>query len=144
MLSLAGCEEPQPQKPNLSDEYNKPAVTEKTEAFSQLEGRIVKVQPSQISFIGEWYGANGGRTAAGHEFEYVLVEDANKKLHTLIYPYSKAIIEREATLKFRSLPSGTIDTETFIDHFLKQEYFTDDNFVIEAEGTIVKDGITYR
>ena len=39
---------------------------------------------------------------------------------------------------------GTIDTEKFIDNFLKQEYFTDDFFDIEAEGIIIKDGIKYR
>lgn len=146
ILSLAGCEEPQPLKPNLAEEYNSEpaAFTEKVEAVSQLEGRIVKVQPSQISYVGAWQGINGGYVSANHEFEYVLVEDANKKLHTLIYPYSKAIIEREAILKFRLLPSGTIDTEKFIDNFLKQEYFTDDIFDIEAEGIIIKEGIKYR
>lgn len=141
ILALGGCEEPQPQEPNLGDGYNKPAVTEKTEAFSELEGRIVKVQPSSISFTTSPY--NNARSA-NHEFEYILVEDHDKKLHTLIYPYSKIIVEREATLKFRQLPSGTIDTETFIDQFLKQDYFTDDRFIIEAEGIITKNGIAYK
>ncbi len=48
ILSLAGCEEPQPSKSNLAEEYNsKPAAfTEKAEAISQLKGKIIKVQPS--------------------------------------------------------------------------------------------------
>lgn len=148
-LALAGCGKKADKAPNtlnLSEEYtSRPAARQNVETFSQLEGKILKVQPSQISYVGDWdkhhYGSN---TSANHEFEYVMVEGKDGKLHAFIYPFSKAILEKEATIKYRPLSSGSIDSETFIDTFLKEEYFTDDNILIEAEGIITRDGIAYK
>ncbi|MBM3200577.1 hypothetical protein FJZ53_06580 [Candidatus Woesearchaeota archaeon] len=139
--TLTGCFPSTPGK--HSGEYNsKPEITQSVEQISELEGKIIKVQPSNLTYV-RWRGSNTS-TASNHEFEYVIVQDKNGTKHTLIYPYSKAILETEATLKYRSLNSGGIDVETFIDNFIVQEYDTDDNFVIEAEGIITKDGIKYK
>lgn len=136
----AGCTNSTPG--TLANEYSaKPEMTQNMEQISELEGKILKVQPSTISFT-KWLG--NATTASNHEFEYMIVESKDKKIHTLIYPYSKAILEREATIKYRPLSSGMIDSETFIDTFLIKEYYTNDNIVIEAEGIITKDGIRYK
>lgn len=139
--AVTGCMPSSPGK--LSGEYgSKPEMNQSIEQVSELEGKILKVQPSNFTYI-RWRGSNCS-TSSNHEFEYVIVQDKNGVNHTLIYPYSKAILEGDATVKYRSLNSGMIDVETFIDNFIIQEYDTDDNFTIEAEGIITKDGIKYN
>ncbi len=139
-----GCGEPG----DLAKEYvEKPVPVEElplTEkdltTTSTLEGRIIKVQPSSISFNN---GSGDGRTASNHEIEYVLVENS-EGLHTLIYPFSKAILERDARLTFRPLNQRMIDVETFVHRFLNTDYSTSDNFFLESEGIITRDGIHYK
>lgn len=145
-LSLAGCKKDKPESNILKYEYSEKAVTAQTfDAHSELEGKIVKVQPSIISYRGGSDGMiYGSRISANHEFEYVVVETTDKKLHTLIYPYSKAIVERYAKITYRPLPSKTIDSETFIANLINPKYATDDNIIIETEGFIAKDGIVYK
>ena len=74
-------------------------------------------------------------------------------MHTLIYPYSKAILERNAVIEFRPLEDHSLDkwpskcdfsVKNFIDVFLDPIFFTYNNFPIEAEGIITRDGITYK
>jgi hypothetical protein len=151
VLALAGCgAEKKADIENVAKRYN-PTIEnrinrlEVVELSPQLEGRIVKVQPSSISYSGAWDGRiYGSNISANHEFEYVMVEGKDGKVHTFIYPYSKAILERNATVRFKSLEGGAIDSETFIDRFLKKEYFTDDNVLLEAEGVIIPGGINYN
>jgi hypothetical protein len=64
-------------------------------------------------------------------------------IHTLVYPYSKAIMEGNAKIRYRPVNGEGVDAEKFIDLFLNPKYFTDDNFQIETQGFIVKDGINY-
>lgn len=145
LVATGGCSKSD-QTNNLAGEYAMgSAVNQNTETFSRLEGKILKVQPSQLSYVGgddnRIYGSN---ISANHEFEYVAVKGLDGKMHTLIYPYSKSILEGNAVIKYRPLNSGRIDAETFIDTFLNKGYFTDDNFTIEAEGIITAGGIQYN
>jgi hypothetical protein len=144
MLTLAGCtDKPYEALKPRHAESRKEAVAvaiRDIETFSELEGRIVKVQPSQFLYRTDFW-----RSAVSviHEFEYVMLETHDKRIHTLIYPYSKAILERDATIKFRRLNSGNIDASTFGELFLPRRT-TVDNILIEAEGLIIKDGINYK
>lgn len=146
VLALGGCAKDEVSTvPNFRGEYaSASTIAEKVETFTQLEGKIVGVQPSQISFIGNWYGGHGAYATGGHELVYVTLQTDDGKLHTLFYPYSKAVLEKDATVKFRPIPSGMMTAGTFIDTFMDPEYFTDDNIVIEAEGAITKNGISYK
>jgi hypothetical protein len=141
-IGMAGCHDPAPTKQLLYDSSVYAQVSETR--LQALEGRIVKVQPGEISFIGYKYDLYGGRTAAGHEFEYVMVETQDGKLHTLIYPYTMAIIEKNAVINFNPISGGVIDTKTFIDNFINDDFITDDNVSINAEGIIAPNGITYK
>ena len=143
-LGVAGCgnEADKPQS-RVGEYASQPAVPQNVETFSQLEGKIVKVQPSEISYAGTTITLSD-RLTANHEFEYVIVEGRDGKPHIFIYPYSKAILERDATIEYRPLNSGMITAGTFIRTFLGPKYFTDANVTIEAEGIITKGGIKYK
>ncbi len=151
---LSGCE-PKLEVERLRDGYQTeqvkiaeavqtPLLMKYTGEAKKLEGRIVKVQPSQFSI---YRGDGNTARAVSHEFEYVIIEDKEGKPRTFIYPYSKAILEKPAMVKFRPLEIGGIDVESFIDAYIAGSILnwreTDDNFFIEAEGIIVKDGIQY-
>jgi hypothetical protein len=140
VLAIVGCVDN--KSLNIADEYKiTPKVSaEKPETFSELEGRIVKVQPSQLAYFSE----HNSQVSASHEFVYVIVEGQDEKSHTFIYPYSKAILEREARIKFRPLESGMIDADTLIDTFVNQRYCAANNIFLEAEGLITRDGIEYK
>jgi len=143
---VAGCGKEQPTQPTARDEYfNQFSTLQQTEKQSQLEGKIVKVQPSHLSF-GKSYHTYGYNIviSSNHEFEYVMVEGKDGKLTTLIYPYSKAILERDATINYKPLPSKSIQSWEFISEFMSRKYVTDDNFVIKADGIITADGIKYK
>ena len=132
VLGVTGCEQKQPspvvqQAPIISNTVN------------VLTGRIIKVQPSFFSYINRYsYGM-----ASNHEFEYVLVEGEYGELHTLVYPVSQAIIERRAEIKYKKLNQGKISVTDFIDMYINPQCWTDDNFTINADGIIEKNGITY-
>ncbi len=129
----------------------RPTPPSPVEPFSKITGKIVRVQPSHLSYNETW-GTNpggaqnpwGSRISATHEFIYVIVRGADEKLHTLVYPYSSAIPEGDATITFRPLEGGMIDADEFIDKFLNPEFFTNDNFGIRTKGFIVDGGITYH
>ena len=132
VLGVTGCEQKQPspvvqQAPIISNTVN------------VLTGRIIKVQPSFFAF---GFGTNLIR-AADHEFEYVLVEGEYGELHTLVYPVSQAIIERRAEIKYKKLNQGKVSVNNFIDMYINPQCWTDDNFTINADGIIEKNGITY-
>ncbi len=142
-MALSSCE-PVEKPRNFSDEYRPKitqAVEKKEESFSSLEGKIVKVQSSHLPYT--WESGYRG-FGSSHPFEYVMVEDREGKVHTLIYPYSKAILERSAAVKYRPLELGVINVNTFIDQYINAEFFTDNNFFLEAEGIIMKNGIQYQ
>lgn len=146
LAAFSSCDDLFNQPKKLSPEYNKHSVqstdneTLTSTETKTLEGRVVKVQPSSIPFSK---GMAQAVYAANHEFEYVIVEVADGQLHTLIFPYSKAILEREATITYRPLKSGGIDTKTFVATFLEQSDPIG-NFPIQAEGIITADGIKYK
>ena len=133
MGALAGCD----NKP-AAGSSNQAAVQERT---LELEGRIVKVQPSAVTYIGE--NTFAGR-ASNHEFEYVMVKGKGNDVHTLIYPHSKAILEADASITYKPIEQGRIEAKDFVTGFVTSCYGTDDNFTIEAEGIITRDGIRYK
>ena len=105
-----------------------------------LEGRIIKVQQSAVTMDKN-----------SHNINYVFVNDSVGKTHVLLYPYSKAIIEREAKIKYRPLPLGYINSDVLVKTFVTGEY-SDLSSKLEAEGiitgdikkdSIVQKGITY-
>lgn len=107
---------------------------------SILTGKIVQIQTgSLIVYTGNGY--------VFHEFKYVMVEGTDGGFYILIYPYAvKAIWEKEATIKFRPLHNGQIDSNTFINLFLFSR--NDASFInhlpIEADGIIINNGIQYK
>jgi len=133
-LALAGCDPP------AVHEYRQQAETAPgtlEDTVRSLSGTIVKVQPSSVS-----YQVRNG--SGSHEFEYVMVEDDHGQLHTLVYPCSKAIVERPATIQYRRLSSGSMDAANFVQNYVNACRVTDDNILIEAEGIITGDGIKYE
>lgn len=129
--------------PNLKNEYNPSAETIKTkvaeqpETITTLEGKILKVQSSFICFGDD-------TSSVSHEFLYVTCQTSDNKLHTLIYPSSKAIFERTAKISYRPLRLGAINAQEFIKTFIEGSHDTKDNIVIEAEGVITNGGISYN
>ncbi len=68
------------------------------EIISQLEGMIVKVQPTEISYLGyavQTYGGADVYASSSHELEYVMLQATDGNIHILIYSYPKAIIEKK-------------------------------------------------
>ena len=118
-MALTGCG---PSKGKFSDSYQPKIIQqveriERTEqATSQLEGKIMKVQSSSLSFR---VGSSLSETtlSGNHEFEYVIVKDKEGKTRTLIYPYSKAILEGDVNIQYRELPLGVISTEDFVKYY---------------------------
>ena len=140
-LSLGGCRgDPTPEKANYLD-YNLSTVSNST-----LTGKIVKVQPSSVSFIGELRGNGywGAYGSENHEFEYVVMKDKNNHTHTLIYPRSHAILEENAIINYIPIAGEIISSDDFIKRYIKGDYTTDDNVPICAEGIITRDGIKYK
>ncbi len=144
LAAFSGCTGNESQPSNATSEnISRPDVAQ-SDTLSQLEGLIIKVQPSQISYVGEMRNLGYDNVTANHEFEYVMLQDVEGMVHLLIYPYSKAILERNAIIKFKPLPFKKITANEFIDRFLDPTYSTDDDIAIEAEGIINKyDGIVY-
>ncbi len=166
LLSGIGCEEQNPQRvpttvETVAAEYNYqgsdptlqyfdsvPAhqnTHEKKDGRATLVGRIVKVQPSQFSYVNE---KENKTYAASREFIYVMVEDVNQVLHTFIYPHSKAIIERDATITYRPL-FERVSADDFVRAFIRGyswEHFqaSPGQTTIEAEGIILPKGIQYK
>lgn len=147
-VSMAGCEPDQtetaksyskePQAVEFMPEISLDKLPERT---LELEGRIIKVQPSSLSYT---YGTREASRSANHEFIYVVLESQDKNLHTLIYPYSKAILEKNANIKYVPFALESITTEKFIKNFISKDYHSEDKFNIEAEGFITPGGITYK
>ena len=147
-LAVAGCEHqavPSNNLPNMTQEYNPAPQSQPAEepvAMETFRGKIVKVQPSQLSFIRE----SGANSIGGtHEFIYLIAEGEDRTPHVFVYPSSRAILERNALLTYRPLRLGAIDSEEFIDAFVEREYRleTMDDITIRAEGIITPDGICY-
>ena len=147
-LGLTGCEDPTetqiayttPPQPIEVMQEGRIDKLPKSEKLSKLEGKIIKVQPSSVSYQR---GMNED-TSSNHEFIYVVLEEQNKKTHTLIFPYSRAILERDATLSYVPLPLNYIDSDKFVGNFLGKRYSTNDRFVIHTEGFITPEGIKYK
>ncbi|MFH1174329.1 MAG: hypothetical protein V1725_04300 [archaeon] len=144
LLLVGCCASNQQETPDYRNEYL--STTQQTvESIAELDGTIVDVQQGHISYCGSWDTRwDGSQISANHEIEYVLVQGNDNSRHVLIYPFTKAIWQGPATLKYRELPSGRIDANTFIDNYLDKSYFTDDNVVLEADGIIVGNGIIYN
>lgn len=78
VLALTGCcksssnSNNKPQVQHLAAEYSStPVALPNFNSVLQLEGKIVKVQPSQLSYCGEIdHRVYGSRISATHEFEY--------------------------------------------------------------------------
>jgi hypothetical protein len=148
VLALAGCDNSGQQKvPDHSSEYRTNPPAENVETVREIEGVITKVTPGEITYA---YGiiAGGGRyqnaTAANHQIEFVQVQTEDRTNHVLVYPFCKFIPEGKARLKFRPLQGGKTDVGTLVSQYISQQYSTDDNFDIEAEGIICGSGITYQ
>ncbi|MBI4440577.1 hypothetical protein HY639_00265 [Candidatus Woesearchaeota archaeon] len=142
-LTLHGCASEQPRNETFS-EYNQTVkASPLPEGRVTLVGKIVKVQIGSIPVgAGNW-GVN-------HEFEYVMMQDSEGKMHTLLYPYTKAIVEQEATVTYQPLHGG-ISSVDFIQQFAPPGYDYGDrhyhsigNVMLEADGIIAKNGITYK
>lgn len=142
VLSLPGCEPPK-EKVNFADTY-KPKIVQQVEraeqTTSQLEGKIVKVQPSSLSYR---VPSSLSYRVGNHEFEYVIMKDEEGRTRTLIYPYSKAILEGDAIIQYRELPLRVISTRDFVHAYINERYNPDNDFFLETDGFIVKDGIKY-
>ncbi len=146
ILALSGCEI-NSTPPYFAFVFNpkpQPKVVEvgaNNEVIEQLEGVIVKVQPSILSF--SYMNAN---INAVHEFEYVFVEERNGKLYTLIYPHSKGILEGEATIHYTKLDNRKISAKELIVNSTKlnkELVYADDSFSIEADGIILEGKLKY-
>ena len=107
--------------------------------YLTIEGRIVNVQPSQLS-----YRRFEDSDPLIHEFIYVLFEDGNGKKQVLVYPYSRAIFKDNATIRYAPLQEGRIDNEVFVKSFLSKGSSSFSSFPIVAEGVIAPDGIEYK
>lgn len=148
LLSLSGC-----KNSNVSQTNSAPvpltSTTQSLEQVLELEGKILKVQPATLSYIGD-YTANlgsghGTRVTANHEFEYVILMENNGKWHTFIYPTSKAILDHASVaITYIPLASGSIDSKEFIKRYMDEDFSTDDHFQIGAEGIIIPHGIKYK
>jgi hypothetical protein len=141
LLALYGCGDKKPK--NVSEDYvKKPQINNEQQQISELEGRIIKTKTAKITFSRD--GPKETKFPSQHEFEYVILEAKDGSLHTLMYPYSKPILERNAIIKYRVLPNKVLDGRAFVDMFINPSYSLDDVIVIEAEGVITKDGIEYK
>lgn len=126
-LSLSGCNDIPPY--HVFDFFQKKTVEKKEGNEASLEGMILKVQPSTIPF-------NSGVRGGNHEFIYVILQESDGKLHTLIYPHSKAILDNiSAKIDYEPLKERRIGSEAFIEK-LNRDFYTLSNFIIEAEGII--------
>jgi len=142
-MGMAGCENySHPSALRLSSEQAISAGAAVSNNVLALEGRIIDVQPSEVSYCGLFEGGQGSRYTSNHEFIYVAIEDLQGKIHTMVYPSSKAFLERDASVAYKVISGGSIDARTFIHNYVDPNYFTDDNIRIEAEGII--QGITYK
>ena len=97
-----------------------------------LEGRIVEVQPSSVSY-------SVPDRSPSHSFEYVFVNDTSGNTHLFIYPYSKGIKDGQAKINYRPLTYGKIDSKLFIKAFAAEEvndYYVN-SIQLEAEGVII-------
>ncbi|MFH1211160.1 MAG: hypothetical protein V1645_04585 [archaeon] len=141
LLALYGCGDKKPK--NVSEDYvKKPQISEENTQISELEGRIIKTKTSRLTFSKE--SSREARSPSQHEFEYVVIEDKEGGIHTLMYPYSMPILKRNAKIKYKILPNKVLDGRAFVDMFINNSYSIDDMIVIEAEGIIQKDGIEYK
>lgn len=142
LLALYGCGDKKPK--NVSEDYVKKQQfsEEDNQKLSELEGKIIKTKTARITFSKDT--SKESRMPTTHEFEYVVVEDKEGNIHTLMYPYSKPILKRNATIKYKVLPNKVLDGRAFVDMFINQNYSIDDVVVIEAEGIITRGGIEYK
>lgn len=125
------------KKPQLVEEQKK--FAEVSDSFQTIEGKILKVQPSQISFKSK-YSEN---TNGSHEFIYLILEDNDGKMHTLVYPFSHAFLEQRAKLRYRPVPNGELSADDFLRLFIKDDYYSYISFPIKTEGIVAKDGVEY-
>jgi len=150
-LGLYGCGAPSDDPKGLDRSYakeygflntrkNSPAFTKSDtindilpDTIMNLQGRIVKVQPSAI-YYGRSY--NGEDHTPIHSFEYVFMNDKDGKIHLLIYPYSKGIMEGQTEINYRPLKHGKIDSELLIQTFVTRVGHSN-HVPIEAEGIII-------
>jgi len=109
--------------------------------ISTMKGKIIKVQPSQISFC-KFHG--GAMISSVHEIEYVFVKTPDGWIGTFIYPCSKAIPDGEAEIHYREIDEIRIYSKKFISIFLGPEFFTEDNIPLYVVGIIDDLGIFYK
>jgi hypothetical protein len=157
LFAIAGCDDNNtqnpaapPATPNYASEYQSPS-SQPAPKVQEMEGKIEKVQPGHVSYVGVWDTYNNGcdngygaRSSSNHEFEYVFMTTEDGKHHVLVFPYSRGIMEHKAQVKFRELPNGRISVDDFIKAYMSPNYYTDDHFDITAEGVITGDGIQYQ
>ena len=163
LLGIIGCEKQQTLElePFNNLKYQRDSYNQHKRELKEIsdeaifKGKIVKVQPSHFSYYLGYKGFStvylvDSSVSDSHEFIYVIGEDNNKGLHTLIYPQSEAILEREAEIKYEPLKLGGLTTREFTKAFItnsfnKQYYeiIVNNNLFLKAEGIILPDGIRY-
>ena len=142
-LGLVSCNEipADNDQRNAGYEYFQGEISTVLGDTASIKGRIIKVQSGEFPIF--WY--RDRRAGATHQFEFIILEDEYGDVHTLVYPFPKAVLERYANIKFRTVKNGKTDSNTLIKNYT-YKYWTNeyDNIPIETEGIIVPGGISYR
>ncbi|MBI5148776.1 hypothetical protein HZA33_03790 [Candidatus Pacearchaeota archaeon] len=122
--------------------------TANIEGISELQGRVTEVKQKTLTYLWEAFPTEKAKfidpyhATAECTFEYVYVKGRDGKSYTLICPYKKSIAKGNARIKYEPVAFGKIDAGTLISQYIHQDGYTkDDNFIIEADGIITKDGI---
>ncbi len=147
VLALSGCAKTPPPQPQHRYGYTSGQTTSSSQTSpneSSIYGTITDVQPGNLAyyfFTGS--GHSQDSRSVNHQFEYVVVNDQQGKSHVLLYPFSKGIPKGQATISYRPLNQG-ITVNQFVDDFINPCLDADENFLIEAEGIILPNGIAYE
>jgi hypothetical protein len=109
-------------------------LSDKVESIS---GRIIRVQPSILA-VGP------ASSSYSHEIIYLIVKTQQGDHKTLIYPYTCAFREGNATIQYNPLPQGEISTARLVELFVSKHVSTTQVLNILADGIVVSRGVTYE
>jgi len=160
---IPGCTERQPEQsklPGTIKEYmpaqaeNSPDVRLEKKVTRELQ--ITDVQHSAVSF--GMYETESNTFSISHGLTFVLASDPESKV-VLIYPHPKGIHRGIADITYHPVRGGEISSKELVRMFVNADFMhvrlrqvdsealteaSFDNFAIEADGIIIKDGIRYK
>jgi hypothetical protein len=157
LVTVAGCSYKQGSQ---AKEYNNIEVNnditaskDKKESLDKVIGSITTTNTVQILDVRDKNlfchpcdpdtGKCDGDVGIIHDYEIIAIQQPDGE-KVLIYPYTKFIFKRTAKISYKTLPTGRITSEQFCKLYIANELFAGpDNYEIEADGIITKDGIQY-